>query len=532
MKIKNKLKTLTIFCGIILPLNVFALEKNETIYSILEHNGTTTNSKVSNHLSFIDQAQIEDETELKNILNISGEETFNLNGNKLSWNTSKKDIYYEGETEKQLPIQTKITYYLNEEEKQASDILGQTGKITIKIIFENLEKQIVSLNQKQETMYTPFVTTIGTLLNSDHNKNITISNGHVVSTGKKNMLIGLAAPGLYESIGLEELKNLNEITITYETTKFELNNIYIVSTPKLLEEKDLTIFEKMDTLYSNVSELQKNMNTLENGIIELAKGIDSLELGSKELTTNLLTAKKGAENLSAGSTKVENGLKEIITSLKKAKEELQKNDTSSLTSIKTLINENDKARQAIILQTNLTEENLSATYEKLNLKMYHGDDPQMLALKSAYELAYLLKENNQALNKTTSTITALTTKLNNLLITLETALTQLEKGTNSLTSGINSIKIGIDKLYNGSTKLQGGINTLNTGAKTLKNGAQTFNKLGIGTLNQYAHTLKNYSDKIEILQDLSQNYNGFTSQNAKETIFISKVKSLKNTFKK
>ena len=46
------------------------------------------------------------------------------------------------------------------------------------------------------------------------------------------MLVALTAPGLYESIGLEDLKSLNNVEINYTTTNFTLNNIYLVATPK------------------------------------------------------------------------------------------------------------------------------------------------------------------------------------------------------------------------------------------------------------------------------------------------------------
>ena len=285
---KNKiLISLTLAGTLLLPMNVFALQKNETIYSTLNYKGEMTKTTVSNHLSFLEKDTIEDETQLKNILNIGGNETFTLNGNQLSWNTQDKDIYYEGEIEKEGPIGISIRYFLNEEEKDAKEMVGLSGKVKIQMTFSNKEEHQVIIHGKNETIYTPFVSTVGTILNSKNNKNIFISNGKVVSTGNRHMIVGIASPGLYESMGLEEFKNFNEVIIEYETTKFELNTIYVVSTPKLLESSDLEIFDKMDNLYQNVSELQKNMNTLEKGIIELASGVEKINNGSSEFKFNV-----------------------------------------------------------------------------------------------------------------------------------------------------------------------------------------------------------------------------------------------------
>jgi len=142
MKKRNYIFILFMIGSMLTPRTCLAYSKNETIYSTLNEKGEKITTTVSNHLSFVDNSVIEDETELKNILNIGGNETFSVNGNKLSWNSQDKDIYYEGDLEKELPIKTTIQYYLNEEEKDPKEILGSSGTITIRLHFENLEKQV------------------------------------------------------------------------------------------------------------------------------------------------------------------------------------------------------------------------------------------------------------------------------------------------------------------------------------------------------------------------------------------------------
>ena len=252
MKKSQKLLNLTLITGLALsPLSVSALQKTETVYSNLNSDGTPYKTVVSSHLSWIDDGDIEDDSELKDILNINGEEEFTQKDNKLSWKSIGKDIFYQGKTEKQQPIKTEIKYFLNEEEKTPEEMLGKEGNVRIEFTFQNQLKNIVRVNGINTEIYTPFVTTVGTMIDGNNNKNIKITNGKVISTGTRNMIIGLASPGLYESIGLKELKDLNKITLNYETTSFSMNSIYIVSTPKLLEETDLKIFDQMDALYNN-----------------------------------------------------------------------------------------------------------------------------------------------------------------------------------------------------------------------------------------------------------------------------------------
>jgi len=532
MKRKNKI-TLALLIGsyLLSPLQVLALTKNETIYSNLDWNGTPSKTTVSNHLTFIGTDSIEDETELKDILNITGKETFKLNGNLLTWENQNKDIFYEGKTDKNLPIETTIKYYLNDEEKNVEDILGKDGKIEVKILFKNKDLQEVNVSGKKTSLYTPFVTTVGTILNSEYNKNISISNGKVVSTGTRSTIVGIASPGLYDSLKLDEFKSLDEIVIRYETTKFELNNIYIVSSPKLLEETDLNVFHKMDDLYKNVSDLQKNMNILENGIKELANGTSSLVTGSKEMMNSLKQASLALEELKKGSSSLDNGLMQILSSLNNAKKELESlNVNSSVSSLSTLKEQNSFAIKTLISKTGMSEEKLASIYTSYNLKDYKGEDEKLIDLKNCYELVTLLKANNTAITKTGESMSTLVTKLNTLIRSLEDALSKTEQGAKQLTNGTLKLKTGIDKIYAGSKTLNQGIITLQNGANSLCKGASTFNKEGINKLNHYAYTLKNYSDKAEALMNLSKNYQGFSSNNANQTTFISMVKSAKITY--
>jgi len=62
---------------------------------------------------------------------------------------------------------------------------------------------------------------------------IVINNGKVVSTGSRNMVVGLSSPGLYESINYE-IKSLDEITLycfnvnskNHIDYKYKISNLY------------------------------------------------------------------------------------------------------------------------------------------------------------------------------------------------------------------------------------------------------------------------------------------------------------------
>ena len=83
------------------PLSVNAMTKNEIIYSNMNYNGEFYKTIVNNHLTLDgEKEELEDETKLKNILNLNGKETYKLDGSKVTWQNLGKDIFYSGEIEK------------------------------------------------------------------------------------------------------------------------------------------------------------------------------------------------------------------------------------------------------------------------------------------------------------------------------------------------------------------------------------------------------------------------------------------------
>ena len=100
---------------------------------------------------------LNDESSLSGIKNLKGEETYSTDGNKLTWETDGKDIYYQGTTEQALPVSMKFTYYLDGQEMKPEDLKGKSGHLTIHIDYRNNTKKTVDINGKAEEMYSPFV---------------------------------------------------------------------------------------------------------------------------------------------------------------------------------------------------------------------------------------------------------------------------------------------------------------------------------------------------------------------------------------
>ena len=155
---------------------VCAMSKNETIYSKLEYNGELKNTFVNEHLVNNEKLDnLSDYTELKDILNLNGDETYKIDNNNIVWNSNGSDIFYQGKYESDLPIELDVTYKLDGKVSKLEDILGKKGKVSISINYKNNDRNIVNVNGTNEALYTPFVVTMGMILDSKNNSNVDIS---------------------------------------------------------------------------------------------------------------------------------------------------------------------------------------------------------------------------------------------------------------------------------------------------------------------------------------------------------------------
>ncbi len=527
---KNKIMTLLMTTLLIIPTNIKALEKEETIFTNLDYNGRNTKQEVHTRLHINTTENIVDQTNLKNILNINGKEKYD--DKSFTWKAEGKDIIYSGETNKENPIIVSTKYFINGDQKDLKEIIGQEGNITISIDFKN------KLYDQNTGLYTPFVVMLGTTLDNN-NTNIKVTNGKVVNNGRENILIGVASPGLYDSINIEQFKNLNNITITFKTKKLNLKEFYIVATPKLLEDTDLSIFEKMDELNSSIQELQENMDKIEKGVKELDISMDKIVDGSNSLKDNINLVNSSVEQLKNGSITLDTGVKQILNALENAKTSIKnKNLEGSIENLKYLQSQNTSTIN-VLYNTNTTledtynkynlsndEQTLINNFEKINITTEQQE--KLLTIKKTYEanvkLIELLSANNEALNKSIDGLNEMLGQVNGLIDTLNNNLINVSEGLTNLSGGLQQLKMGTEQLYNGSINLYNGTIEYKKGVSKLSNGITNFNNQGIRKLSNFSYQASDYSYKMKKLIELSENYNGYGSDNATKTTFIYKMK--------
>ena len=292
--------------------------------------------------------------------------------------TKENEEVNQKESDEKLPLETIISFKLNDKAIKADELVGKSGKVTIKIQYVNKSSKEVYINGVKDTMYTPFIVAVGSIIDNSNNKNINVTHGKLIENGDKSIVVAILMPGLKDSLDLSnEFSDIDipdSVEITMDSTNFEMNNIMSYSTPKVLDDK--INWSNFDNLFSDVNRLSDASFQIEDGSKQLVNGIEKL--------------KDGASKLSEGANKIDLGEKQLADSLN--------NEISKYKSIEEKI----KDRKALKLQiTNIINKKLQeimpsieaqAEQEAINVVSNHNQELQSAVVNTA------LKYTNAALD--------------------------------------------------------------------------------------------------------------------------------------
>ena len=284
------------------------IKKDETVYTILKKDGTVEKNIVSEWLSGDGSLdKINDQSILKDIKNVKGDEKPTINGEKVTWDTTKEDLYYQGKTDKQLPITTDIEYELNGRSVTADEIKGQSGKVKITIRLKNNEARNAKIAGENRTVYVPFITATEILMPRENFKNIKTSSGKTVDDGKTSSITAVSSPGLEASLDMggdySDIfdKISSTITIEADANDFKVPEIMIAAT------SDMSSLEDIDT-NSDLGDITSMIDKLKDAGKELLNGTEQLYNGTTELATNYEKFDAGTQTLSGGIQTLTNGV--------------------------------------------------------------------------------------------------------------------------------------------------------------------------------------------------------------------------------
>lgn len=153
--------------------------KDETVYVLASANGTVKKIIVSDWVkNALGSDSIDDVTQLTNIENVKGNETYTLGGsNSCVWDAQGNDIYYQGNIDKELPVSMAVSYSLDGQSISPDVLAGKSGKVTIRFNYTNNQYELMDINGRQEKIYVPFAMLTGLLLDNNVFTNVSVTNG-------------------------------------------------------------------------------------------------------------------------------------------------------------------------------------------------------------------------------------------------------------------------------------------------------------------------------------------------------------------
>ena len=546
VKVVGSVLLSAVMAGSMMPVTVFAqsndenpTEKTETVYSVLNSDGSISDTIVSSWLHDEDGINnIKETLNLKDVKNIKSNEKPSKDGNTYTWNAKGNDVYYEGTATKQLPVSVKIRYELDGQEISADDIQGKSGHLKLTISFTNNYSELKNINGKSIVIHPSYLA--GGMLNMSTGKfsNVKCESGKIVNDGTNEMLAFANIPGLNETLksaGLDKVNNQlgisDDVTVEADVNDFDLGSIMVGMTNEIDLADELNGIGSVSELTDGIDQLIEADDQLIDGSKQLYVGTTQLKEGIAPLSSaypQIETLTNAFDQLHDGTTTLSTGLNQYTAGVDQlnvvSKQNLYKLSMGATTLNTSLNNEESKSQLTQLVQgSNDLNEGIQYLNEQVN-----GDD-SMLKPDMVKNLTEALKTTNEQVGKLGQVLNDLQdqegafvdlsnqiTKASeniNKLGTLQTSFKQVTEGASAIIDADNAqIKSVDDQLAAIRTKE---INALNASIEALKNaanavpeddttGAKAKIEEQINALESQKATLGDASSLSVTLKDLSQ----------------------------
>lgn len=406
-------------------------DKEESVYLISDANGNVNKTIVVDHLNNKDKKDtIEDASNLSDIENVKGKETFEQNGDKITWQAGGNDIYYQGTASEEPPVTQKVTYYLDGKEISPEDLAGKSGKVKIRFDYTNTTSFTETVNGEKQTVSVPFAAITGLVL-GDGFSNVEVTNGKVQANDSSNIVIGYALPGLKDSLGIDDDDLDSDVNIPeYVEVSADVENFSLSTAMTfVVNASDYVSTDGIDTssLDDMINDLSDASTQLKDGSAELADGADTLADGVGTLKDSLGTFASGMNSLQSGLKSYTDGASQLNAGINTLG-----NSTGSLV---------DGAGQL-------------------------NSGAGQLASGSA-----TLKDGIKSYTDGASQVASGASELDNGMDSLVSGAGTLVEGANTLNDGANKLKDGIASVDKGVDTVQENVTKLNGAAATISAGA-------------------------------------------------------------
>ncbi|MBR3328257.1 MAG: hypothetical protein IKG22_13140 [Atopobiaceae bacterium] len=289
--------------------------KSETVHVSTDAAGVVTGITVEDVLRNVGALdELSDLTTLADIVPSDENVTYTTNDDgTLTWAANGADVSYEGTSSAKPPVTVRVSYTLDGQSVAPQDLAGANGHLAIRLDYQNNASETRTIDGRDERIHTPFVCLTAAILDDEVFSNVTITNGKLVSDKGGFAVIGFAAPGLRQSLNLDEDSDINipeYVQIEADVDDLVLDPLYTIVTPELFGEMDTSDLDlgELDELGDGTGELRDAMGelvdgagTLSDALWLVADGSSKVGGGARALLEALNPLPNGLSQLEAGA---------------------------------------------------------------------------------------------------------------------------------------------------------------------------------------------------------------------------------------
>lgn len=277
-----------------------AIEKSETVY-VMKEADTIQEQIVSVWLHGEHNIIGKDKTNLQEMKDVKADKAIEATDGVIHWQEEKNDVYYQGKSNKSLPVDVHIDYTLNGQKISNQELKGKSGRVKITLRAENKTFTTKIIKGKEQKIYAPYVAVAMLTFDEAVAHNLNAPDSKIVKDGKNQILTTVLTPGIrdtfrsvFDDDQLETFRD--QAVVEMDVQNYQPIEAYVVISNELFQG---------DASLNRLDDLTEGLKKLEDSSAQLVEASGKLADAQEKLTKGTTTMGEGVQKLHAGAQELD-----------------------------------------------------------------------------------------------------------------------------------------------------------------------------------------------------------------------------------
>ena len=206
-------------------------KRNEFVFSVFENGQIKEEKTVSVWQTSDKEINFSEKTNLENVKNLKSSDLIDRVSNKINWKTDNKDLYYQGKSKRELPIDINLNAKLDGKTVDYTSLDNVNGHLTLTIQLENKEYKDVKIDGENRKIFRPYLADIAFIADNSSVNNFEHNIGEITKDGSRIVLNAVMAPGMKETfqndldiLDIEEINDIKDKLVDELTIEMDVKN--------------------------------------------------------------------------------------------------------------------------------------------------------------------------------------------------------------------------------------------------------------------------------------------------------------------